>query len=262
MNFEPQSAQPYAQQFARGLINPAFETPEGLVVPFGNDVDMRYNIYRNNVAVSLIEALAAVFPAVQRITGNEFFRAMARFHLRATPPKSPLLFEYGQDFPDFIESYEYARFMPWLADVARIERAWLDAYHAEDLPVLETHAFASVEAAALTSLRFIRHPASHIVRSSFSAVSIFAMNRSDEPITHLDASEPEDALITRPDFDVTVTRLPPGGATFISQLFNGESLGDSVAAALNDSPAFDLPANLNGVISAGAFTAMRIGDHT
>lgn len=88
------------------------------------------------------------------------------------------------------------------------------------------------------------------------------MNRSDEPITHLDASEPEDALITRPDFDVTVTRLPPGGATFISQLFNGESLGDSVAAALNDSPAFDLPANLNGVISAGAFTAMRIGDHT
>ena len=44
-----------------------------------------------------------------RITGEDFFRAMARFHVRATPPTSPLLFEYGRDFPDFIESYEYAQ---------------------------------------------------------------------------------------------------------------------------------------------------------
>ena len=70
---------------------------------------------------------------MQRITGVEFFRAMARFHIRETPPASPLLFEYGRDFPAFIERYEYAQGMPWLADVARIERAWLDAYHAADV---------------------------------------------------------------------------------------------------------------------------------
>ncbi len=51
-----------------------------------------YNIYRNNVTVSLIQALAAVFPAVQRITGNEFLRAMARFHLRAFAPHFRYLF--------------------------------------------------------------------------------------------------------------------------------------------------------------------------
>jgi len=45
----------------------------------------------------------------------------------ATPPTSPLLFEYGRDFPAFIEGYEHAQDMPWLADTARIERAWLDA---------------------------------------------------------------------------------------------------------------------------------------
>src|SRR5258707_7002615 len=82
----------------------------------------RYNVYRNNVTVSLIDALADIYPAVQRITGAEFFRAMARFHVRATPPTSPLLFEYGRDFPAFIEGYEYAQAMPWLADTARIER--------------------------------------------------------------------------------------------------------------------------------------------
>jgi len=68
----------------------------------------RYNVYRNNVTVSLINALAATYPAVQRITGVEFFRVMARFHVRATPPTSPLLFEYGRDFPAFIRIFAKA----------------------------------------------------------------------------------------------------------------------------------------------------------
>jgi Putative DNA-binding domain len=54
----------------------------------------------------VINALAAIFPATERITGVDFFRAMARFHIRATPPTSPLQFEYGRDFPGFIERYE------------------------------------------------------------------------------------------------------------------------------------------------------------
>ena len=124
MTSENRSCQ-YATAFAPGLIDPAIAAPEDLVAAPGKRVVKRYNVYRNNVTVSLIDALAAIYPAIQRITGVDFFRAMARFHIRETPPVSPLLFEYGRDFPAFIESYEYAREMPWLADTARVERAWL-----------------------------------------------------------------------------------------------------------------------------------------
>ena len=82
--------------------------------------------------MSLIDALAAIYPAVQRITGAEFFRAMARFHVRATPPTSPLLFEYGRDFPDFIEAYDMRSRCRGSRMSRGIERAWLDAYHAAD----------------------------------------------------------------------------------------------------------------------------------
>ena len=122
----------YSAVFSAALLEPDRETPALVSGPAGKAAAKRYNVYRNNVTVSLIDALAAVYPAVQRITGVEFFRAMARFHIRETPPTSPLLFEYGRDFPAFIERYEYAQGMPWLADTARIERAWLDAYHAAD----------------------------------------------------------------------------------------------------------------------------------
>lgn len=126
----------FAERFASALIDPTHPTPVGVTGPRGKGAVKRYNVYRNNVTVGLIDALAAIYPAVQRITGTDFFRAMTRFHVRATPPTSPLLFEYGRDFPAFIQSYEYAQDLPWLADVARIERAWLDTYHAADLPPL------------------------------------------------------------------------------------------------------------------------------
>lgn len=252
--------QAYAANFTPGLTDPSIGAPPDVTSRQGKGVNARYNVYRNNVTVSLIEALASIYPAVQRITGTEFFRAMARFHVRATPPTSPLLFEYGRDFPAFIEAYEYAQPMPWLADVARIERAWLDAYHAGDLPVLSADAFASVASDALGALRFSPHPAARIVRSAYPAVAIFAMNRQDGPVMPLCSSEKEDALITRPEHEVIVSHLPAGGAAFLTSLMAGQTLGDAVSAAFEASPSFDLQANLAGMISAGVFTAIQSGD--
>ena len=156
--------------------------------PNGKSARKRYSVYRNNVTVSLINALAAVFPATMRITGVDFFRAMARFHVRATPPTSPLLFEYGHDFADFIERYQYAKSMPWLADVARIERAWLDAYHAADVEALAPQVLASIPPERLAEAVLTPHPATRIVCSRFPALMIFAANRSDGPVGRIAAT--------------------------------------------------------------------------
>ena len=250
----------FAANFAPALINPERATPAMITGPKGKLAIKRFNVYRNNVTVSLIDALASIYPAVQRITGVEFFRAMARFHIRATPPRSPLLFEYGRDFPAFIEHYEYAQSMPYLADVARIERAWLDAYHAQDALPLTPEALAAVHPERLADVVFTPHPATRIVRSEFSAVTIFAANRTDGPIGLIESATPEDALITRPDLEVVVRHLPPGGAIFLTHLVKGETLGAAVTAALESERSFDIPANISGMIEAGAFTTINPGD--
>jgi hypothetical protein len=249
----------YASEFTPGLLDPGV-MPGGVAGPRGKAAAKRYNVYRNNVTVSLINALAETFPATRRITGEEFFRAMARFHIRATPPTSPLLFEYGRDFPDFIAGYEYAESLPWLADVARIERAWLDAYHAGDAEPLAPHALAAIDPDRLAGAVLTPHPAMRILRSRFPAVTIFAANRSGEPVGPIKAAEPEDALITRPALEVVVRRLPPGAAVFLTRLVEGEPLGAAAGAALAESPEFDLSASIAGMLEAGAFFAIRTGD--
>ena len=236
--------------FAAGLLDP------GRPVPVPGASAGRYAVYRNNVTVSLIEALAATYPAVRRLTGPDFFRAMARFHIRETPPCSPLLFEYGRDFPAFIDRYDHARDLPWLSDVARIERAWLDAYHAADAEPLGAAMLAAVPPEALPGLRFVAHPAARILRSGHPAASIFAMNRGDGPVGPLGTSAPEDCLITRPAMAVTVRHLAPGHADLLGRLIAGEPLGTAVEAV----PGIDLPACIAGMIEAGVFTAIRFGD--
>jgi hypothetical protein len=250
----------FAERFATGLIDPTCPTPSGVTGPHGKGAVKRYNVYRNNVTASLIDALVAIYPAIHRITGTDFFRAMARFHVRATPPTSPLLFEYGRDFPAFIASYEYAQDMPWLADVAQIERAWLDAYHAADAPPLPAAALAQVPADRLGAIIFRAHPATRIVRSVYPAVAIFAMNRADGPVTSLKSSAAEDALVTRPDMEVDVRLLPPGNATFLASLIDGATLAEAASKAFAETSSFDLSAGIAGMIKAGVFTTLQLGD--
>lgn len=247
----------HAAGFASALLDPAAPVPAGLAG------SKRYDIHRNNVTVSLIDAIVAIYPAVERITGTDFFRTMARAHVRATPPVSPLLFDYGRDFPDFIDDYPHAQQIPWLGDVARIERAWLDAYHAADAEPLTLADLAAVDPARLFDAVLVPHPAARVVRSRYPALSIFVMNRQPvAPDARIESDDAEDALVTRPAFDVIVRPLPPGGATLLVALMNGQPLGAALAAAAADSYAFDLPANLSGIVDAGVFTHIQLPEST
>ncbi len=255
------AAAAYAAAFSAALLGPDREAPALVSGPAGKAAAKRYNVYRNNVTVSLIDALAAVYPAVQRVTGVEFLRAMARFHIREMPPTSPLLFEYGRDFPAFIERYEYAQGLPWLADTARIERAWLDAYHAADAPALSVADLASIPTERLADLVLMPHPATRLVRSRY-AVTIFAANRRPAPVEDVDAGQAEDALITRPEFDVIVRRLAPGHSEFLSALMAGRPLGEAAAAALEAQSDFDIGMGLATLIESGAFASAHLGENS
>jgi hypothetical protein len=67
-------------------------------------------------------------------------------------------------------------------------------------------------------------------------------------------------LVTRPGLEVFARRMPPGGAVFLTRLIAGEPLGPAAAAAIDDSPGFDLAANIAGMIGAGVFIEIHGGN--
>lgn len=246
-------------EFGAALLNPDLPLPEGVTGPSGKNARKRFAVYRNNVAVSLIDALAGIFPAIQRLVGEGFFRDMARTYLVEEPPRSPVMFEYGGGFAAFLERFDPVSGYPYLADVARLERAWLDAFHAADIEPLRPDSLGAIPPDHLGSTIFTPHPATRIVQSRFAAVSIFSASREDRPLDGIRPADPEDGLITRPFETVEIRQLPPGAAVFFTALIAGETLGEAAGSTLARHPGFDLPSAISAMLEAGVFSACSSG---
>jgi hypothetical protein len=242
--------------FSAAILNPSLPVPEGLHGPEARNADKRYAVYRNNVTVSLIAALEANFPSIRRLVGGDFFAAMAREYARANPPKSRLMAEYGASFPDFLESFEPLARYPYMADVARLERLWLDAYHETDAAPLEGAALAAIAPEALFETRLATHPAARLFASPCAAVTIMSANRSDSDLPQIDHRAAEFGLITRPQLDVTVRHCSASTHAFLSVLMTGSTLGESIETAMALDPQFNLAANIQGLLEAGAFSSI------
>ncbi|MCA0434406.1 MAG: DNA-binding domain-containing protein [Proteobacteria bacterium] len=245
-----------AGSFSQALLRPDLPVPEGASA----HLPKRFAVYRNNVTLSLVEALEANFPALRRLLGGEAFLALALDHVRRCPPVSKLLFEYGRDLAPEIEGDAALAAYPYLADVARLERLWLDSFHEADALPLPGSALAQVAADELGSVRFVAHPAMRLMNSRFAVVSIFARSRTGEGLDGLDLSQPEFGLVSRPGLMVDVRRVSGGTFAFLNTLSCGATLGLAAEEGARVDVDFDLGAALMLAIEAGAFTRIKTGE--
>jgi hypothetical protein len=241
----------FEPSFAQALLDSTAPIPPGVSQHDVWPVKRRFAVHRNNVIAGLIKAIEARFPAVEKIVGKDFFAAMARTFVVARPPRSPVLANFGDEFADFISTFEPACELPYLADVARLEAARTRAYHAADATPVGAAELARLESEALIGLRVQLHPSLEIVCSKHPIVTIWTMNCGERAPAAIETWSPEDALIVRPHLEVEVRLLPPGGAAFLDALAQGQSLGEAADAAIAGSPEFDLTGNLAGLISFG-----------
>jgi hypothetical protein len=241
----------FQDRFARALLDPHSALPEGLVTWNGSDAAGRFAVYRNTVVVSLVDALAAKFPVVRDLVGEDFFRAMARVFVSEQPPRSPIISEYGDGFPAFIAGFPPVAGLPYLADVAALDAAHLRAYHAADAGSAGPSDFAALSAEDLPDLRLRAHPSATVITSRHAVMSLWAAHQGHLDLSQVDPFEPEDALVIRPGLEVEVTRLRPGEAAFLDRLGSSDTLANASAAAFAAAPAFDMPTALHTVIKSG-----------
>ena len=246
--------------FAAALLDPNRPCPPGLRAWNGSDPTARLAVYRNNVVGSLIDALADTFPVTQELLGEAFFRAMAGVFARQAPPGSHILAHYGEGFAEFIEGFEPARSVPYLADMARLELAYVRAYHAADAePVAsEGVGLALASGERIGELLLACHPSVTVLSSAYAIVSLWAAHQGEGDLGAVDPDHGEAALVLRQNLDVLVLRLPPGAAEFLAAIQHGECLGDAAAAAMNTASAFDLSASLTLLMSHGALTSIQL----
>lgn len=229
--------------------------PPGLTAHAENELDRRFAVYRNNVAVGLGNALSKRFAVIERLVGQDFFRALARVYLDTDRPTSAVLITWGDSFPAFLAGFAPLAAYPYMADVARIEVARGRAYHAADAdPLPQDHLLAAAQDPG--SLRLQLHPSVQVLHLTYSAVSIWSANQPGaQPLTRA-PSGPETALILRDRAcGVPVTAIGPGDAALISALQAGDTLLAAAEAALHADPGHDPQPILVRLMQAGALVS-------
>jgi len=248
--------------FAGALLAAAPSCPPGLIAWNGSDPARRFAIYRNNVMVSLIDALADTYPVTQALVGEEFFRAMARLFAQDHPSRSPMLAFYGDGLADFIEAFTPAAAVPYLADVARLEMLRVQAYHAADATPLTPEEIAGLleDAATLPAARFALHPSLRILRSRHAVVSLWAAHQATDvtqALAAVNTGVAEAALVLRAGLDLTISSISQSAAVFIMSLRRGLAFAKATEQAIAAEAAFDLAGTLRLLIGSGALTAVH-----
>jgi hypothetical protein len=241
--------------FHAAILDAGRAVPPGLLDGHGRPAPKRFAVYRNNVAVSLTEALEAGFPATARLLGEGNFRALAGRFLRQSPPDSPLMMHYGAAFPDFLAGVEALASLGYLPDIARLEQALRAAYHAADHTPLPPDALARIAPDLLPQLRLSFAPGLQLLASNWPVHDIYRYALT--PGAPKPRARPQDVLICRAGFDPVPHVLPAGGAVFLRALIQGETLVAATGTASETTPDFDLTACLALLLSAQAITSFN-----
>jgi hypothetical protein len=206
-------------------------------------------VHRNTTAKAAQDALAANYPVVRALFGEEPFAACAAGYVAHRPPCDPRLALYGEAFDLFLRAYAPAEDAPYMPDVAALERLCTEALFAADAQPV---AAARLAAGLAPELRLDLHPATRVAVFDTPAVSIWRAHRDGDEAA-LEALEwrGEAALVTRPYDRVEVRLVDAGAVAFLQACAAGEAL-EAAATAAAEAGA-ELQAMFQTLITAGAF---------
>jgi hypothetical protein len=251
-----QSLREFQNAFARALLDDGTDSASiaSLTAQPG------FAVYRNTVMKGCIDALAANYPAVVRLVGEEWFRAAAAVFVKAHPPPRPMLVDYGSDFAAFLSAFAPAAELTYLADVARVDRFWTEAHTACDETPLDAGALANLTPDALE--RTVLRPHASARWRWFADQPIFSLwrcNRDEGNVEGLSTLvwRGEGALLVRPHSVVETIELSRGGCAFLDACAAGAALSEAGLAALDVEQDIGLAALMAQLLRAGAFTEMR-----
>jgi hypothetical protein len=183
-------------------------------------------LHRNTALYGLVNALRLTYPTVDALVGEAFFDQAALAFVQQQPPRSPCLADYGAQFPAFTTGYAPAQGLPYLGDVARLDRAVAQVaggLAGQDGIALDLGEAVLVLDASLTLL-MLDHPADAIRD---------AVEAGDAALGALDVSPRPTALaLWRRGAGAAVRALSPLPAAFLGALLEGRDPEWAIAPLL------------------------------
>jgi len=199
----------------------------------------RFALYRGNLTSTWRKALAAAYPVIAQLVGEEFFTALAREYGRAHPSDSGDLNRFGGHFEPFLRSFEHVQDLPYLPDMARLEWQLHRMHYANHEPPLQAQ---HIDPQTVEEQTFPWQATAQLFESEWSIVPLWLAHQRGPFPQKMD--EPSRALLSRPEWTAQVTPLQAPEYAALQALKEGKTFGAALDAAFALDEDFNVAASL------------------
>jgi hypothetical protein len=195
--------------------------------------DLPWRIHRNTIWQAWLDGMADAYPICRRLVGDDAFFHAARAYLLDHPPETAALKWIGAGFADHLANRQALTAIPYLPDMARLERAWLEAFHAPDQSILTLEDMTNIPTEQLLDCVITLHPSVRFISSLYPIGRIYDLHESgdiDQPDLSVTLVEQQAYLIvTRPGLDVKMHTVSGDCFRLGQRLEAGQSIGEALA---------------------------------
>jgi uncharacterized protein (UPF0276 family) len=232
------------QLFAGALLDDAL-TAQVLAQFKSDHSEHRLALYRGNQSANWHKTLAAAYPVVLALVGEEFFGGLARAYGRAQPSDNPDLNHFGACFAAFLRDFPHVAELPYLPDLAVLEWALHRAHYAPAAHGLSAEQLAAIAPDEIEQTSFRLHPAVQLLASEWAVVPLWLAHQPDSGVAFpAEMQAPSHALVARPQWQPVLLPLDAANHAALQVLAQGGTFGAALDAAFELDEAFDVSAAL------------------
>jgi hypothetical protein len=224
----------------------------------------RMSVYAEGYPLRVREALGEVFDAVGHVLGDERFSRVSFAYAERFGAEDYNLNFAGREFPAFIAESPLMKEFPFLADLAKLEWAIWEAFHAFDEAPFSPESLAGVALEDWESARVRFQPSVRLVASRWPVLTIWRARKDDPAKVRADLARSERVLVGRSGLEVRCEPLDGNQSRLLEALLAGKSLGEACEALADLEGGETLPVAAwfsgwvqSGLIAACEFQVLR-----
>lgn len=250
------------QQLFAGALFDAALTGQALAQCRTPQAEQRYALYRGNQTETWRKTLAAAFPVLLALVGEEFFGGLARAYGRAQPTDNPDLNHFGAGFAVFLRTFPHVAHLPYLPDMAMLEWALHRAHYApaaSAASVVSAEVLAALTADQVEAATFGLHPAAQLLASPYAVAPLWQAHQPGSGVDFPEAmAVASHALVARPQWTPVLAPLSAAAHAALQALARGHHFGAALDAAFELDEDFDVAASLQQWLTLGVLVASGV----
>ncbi|MYB88624.1 MAG: DUF2063 domain-containing protein [Proteobacteria bacterium] len=193
--------------------------------------ERRMDIYRTTMREAHVRALATTYACCEKILGERYFRQLATEFYYGNPATHQDLNRYGQAFPDFMREFiehhaELAEY-PYLADLARLEWLYEQAYYTREDAAFDFRALAMLDEDDYRKLHFVLGASVATLKSDYPVYELWRAHQGQggtKEVTAID--EPQYLCVAREEFKPRIHRIDHAFQWVMNKIDQGCAFGE------------------------------------